>query len=284
MNFLNLTNLFQIKTRYRKLKHQLISKTFTRNTAPQGNIFFQIRKCNNLSCVHHKPLRGDEEIDIFPDPVPQETDGVLHYTPGSGPSEKFLPSTLENVEKSPHNVPFSPTAQTAKNVRFVISCSECKKPRFLHSRNKVKKDDVNAVKRMMGKITYVCGAALSEYLGTGGDKDERFINSIFARENISCTSKIELPYYSVDHLPKICIHCGVGGTSRTLSNSVEHYPSASTATTNLLLCDRNERRLWRVTLRQKKKKTTLYLYTTILFVLLCYHMFMFLIVFAYCYV
>ena len=38
-------------------------------------------------------------------------------------------------------------------------------------------------------------------------------------------SKIELQYYSVDNFQKICIHCGVEGTSRTLGNSVEHYPT-----------------------------------------------------------
>ena len=43
-------------------------------------------------------------------------------------------------------------------------------------------------------------------------------------ENISCASKIELPYYSVDFYPKICVHCGVNGTSRTLGNSPEYYP------------------------------------------------------------
>ena len=163
-------------------------------------------------------------IDTFPDPVPIENDGVLHYTPGSDPTEKYLPSTLEDVEKSSHNIPFSPSAQTAKNVGFVIVCCECDKPRLLHSRNKIKKENINAVKRMMGKLTYVCGAAISEYVGTGADRDERFLNSVYARENISCASKIELPYYSVEYLQKICIYCGVGGTSRTLSNSVEHYP------------------------------------------------------------
>ena len=125
------------KDTLQKAKTSANFKDFYEKYCTSRKYFFQIRKCNNLSCVHHKPLRGDEEIDIFPDPVPKETDGVLHYTPGSDLSEKFLPSTLENVEKSPHDVPFSPTAQTAKNVGFVISCSECKKPRLLHSRNNV---------------------------------------------------------------------------------------------------------------------------------------------------
>ena len=77
--------------------------------------FFQVRKCSDLN-LFLSPLRGDDEITVFPDPVPTEVDGILHYQPDSDPSEKFLPSQLEDVEKNPHNIPFSPTANTAKNV------------------------------------------------------------------------------------------------------------------------------------------------------------------------
>ena len=77
---------------------------------------------------------------------------------------------------------------------------------------------------MIGKLDYVCGSVLADYAGTGNDKDLKLIENIYVRENISCASKIELPYYSVDHYPKICIYCGVKGTSRSLGSSVEIYP------------------------------------------------------------
>ena len=60
----------------------------------------------------------------------------------------------------------------------------------------------------ISKLTYMCGSVLFEYLGTGNDKDEKYLKSIYVRENISCSSKIELTYYSVDYFQKICIHCG----------------------------------------------------------------------------
>ena len=47
---------------------------------------------------------------------------------------------------------------------------------------------------------------------------------VFVGENISCSSKIELPYFSVEAYPISCIYCGIGGTKRTLNKSVEHYP------------------------------------------------------------
>ena len=46
----------------------------------------------------------------------------------------------------------------------------------------------------MPKVSYMCGSVLSEYLGTGNDKDEKYLTTIFVRENISCATKMELTY------------------------------------------------------------------------------------------
>ena len=137
-----------------------------------------MRKCNDLNCADHKPIRGDGEIIIFPDPVPQEVEGVLHYQPGSDPEDKFLPSKLKDIEKGPHNILFSPSTQTAKNIGFTIKCEECSKPRLLHSKPKIKQEDLKGGKRMILKLTYICGFILSEYLGTGNDRDEKYLKSI----------------------------------------------------------------------------------------------------------
>lgn len=82
---------------------------------------------------------------------------------------------------------------------------------------------------MLAKFSYVCGSVLSEYQGTGGElKTEREIfKKVFVRENLSCVSKIELPYYSVAFYKKICVWCGVSGTSRMLGDAVEKYPKCT---------------------------------------------------------
>ena len=85
-------------------------------------------------------------------------------------------------------------------------------------------DEAKWVKRVMKKVSYMCGASLSEYVGNGRDPDEKFLSRVFDRENISCSSKIELPYFSVEAYPILCIYCGIGGTKRTLNKVVEHYP------------------------------------------------------------
>ena len=121
---------------------------------------FQVRKCSSNDCDFHKDTRGFEKITVFPDPEPYEEDGVKHYRPGSDPDEKFLPSKLHNAEKRPHNILFSPSAQTAKNVGMTVRCIECEKPRILHSKHELKGDEIKVLKLFLGKILFICGFLL----------------------------------------------------------------------------------------------------------------------------
>ena len=45
---------------------------------------------------------------------------------------------------------------------------------------------------MLQKLSYMCGASPAEYVGTG-DRDKNFLANIYLLENISFTSKTELP-------------------------------------------------------------------------------------------
>ena len=83
-------------------------------------------------------------------------------------TEKYLPSKLEDPEKRPHNIPFPPSAQTAKNVGLTIKCVECGKPRLSHSKHKLKEQQVKTLKSFLSKIIYICGSTLSEYEGPEG--------------------------------------------------------------------------------------------------------------------
>ena len=70
---------------------------------------------------------------------------------------------------------------------------------------------------------------LAEYLGSGNEpaKEKQVACKVFTRENLSCLSKIELPHYSVDFYPKVCIYCGIQGNNRSLDNTddkSEFYP------------------------------------------------------------
>ena len=71
------------------------------------------------------------------------------------PTEKFLPSVLEDVEKAAHGIPFSPSAQPPKTVGFTSVCQECE-----HAKIKIKQEDLPGVMRMMKKVSYMCEASL----------------------------------------------------------------------------------------------------------------------------
>ena len=117
----------------------------------------------------------------------------------------------------------------------------------------MKEEGKKGLKRIVSKLSYMCGSVLSEYLGSGNNRDERYLKSVYVRENISCDSKIELPYFSVDFFPKICIHCEVIGTTRTLGNSVDYYPKCNECKEKPDIHRRKRKALTEADLLKKKK-------------------------------
>ena len=109
---------FQVWTLWMMWKKSPIVLDFSQKHC-KSRIFFQVKTYNNLSCL-------DTTIDAFAERVSTEVDGVLYYQPGSNLVDKFLLSILEDVQKPSHNKCFSPTAETAKNIGFVITYVKCK--------------------------------------------------------------------------------------------------------------------------------------------------------------
>ena len=143
-----------------------------------------------------------------------------------------------------------------KNVGFTVTCEQCKKPRLIHSKKKLNVAECNLVKRIGSKFSYVCGSVFSEYLGTGGERnnEKEVAAKVYIRENISCTSKMELPYYSIDFFPKVCIYCGIKGSARILGNSEEFYPKCGNCSTKGDVPRRKRKTVVASDLKQKKKK------------------------------
>ena len=70
----------------------------------------------------------------------------------------------------------------------------------------MKEEGKLGLKRIISKLSYVCGSVLSEYLGTGNDRDDKYLKLVYVRDNLSSANKIELPCYSVDFYQIICIY------------------------------------------------------------------------------
>ena len=195
-----------------------IVKDFYDKHCVKRTYFFQVKKCDDATCSFHLPLKEGVEVDNFPDPIPYDDNGIERYKKGIDSQEKFLPSNLVDVTKRPHNVPFSPTAQTAKAASMVIRCVECKKARVIHSKKKLTQSQVLQLKRALNGLQYVCGSSFNEF----DSEKESILNNVFVRENICCTTNIELTYYSADIFPRICIHCGT--KQNLVPKCIENYP------------------------------------------------------------
>ena len=197
-----------------------VLKTFLETHTSSRTYSFHIFKCGD-----HSPLRGSAP-EPFPDPVPvtNADKSDCSYAEGLDPSEKNLPSKIEDVTKQNHNFPFTPTAQTARNVGYIIPCNECVKLRLLCMKNKLKPNELNSFKRFTKDIVYLCVGTLREIAENEGDTDSFIKDKVFFRENIACSTQIELPYYSVDTYKNISIHCGCDGL---LIVSQTNYPKCT---------------------------------------------------------
>ena len=127
---------------------------------------FSVKKCGDLSCSVCQPPRLP--FDVFqslhhiPDPVPSGD----RYKPfdslfGTTTSEEHRPSSKDNTSVKSHGMPFSPTAQYAKNVGTVIQCSECCKWRLIYAKFALKKSQKCQLETILLEVLYVCGDSLS---------------------------------------------------------------------------------------------------------------------------
>ena len=178
-----------------------------------------MKKCDQTSCNICKPpvLPHDifSTLHHLPDPVPNGD----HYQPfadvyGTITTEKDLPS-LKEKESQGHKIPFNPSQQTAKNTGVLVKCSDCSKPRLIHSKHKLKREETVWLEGLMDEMLYSCGSNIQnvdvgdEIVFVNGKeiKARQILDRIFLRLNLVCNTMIELPYYSAGY-DKICVHCG----------------------------------------------------------------------------
>ena len=117
----------------------------------------------------------------------------MQYKEGIDKDEKYLPSKIEDPSKADHKIPFTQTAQTAKNVGLLLNCDECSKLRLLHAKHKLQMKKLNELKHILNYLVYVCGSSLTEL-----DEEiaDNIVDAVYVKENLSCNQMIELPYFS----------------------------------------------------------------------------------------
>ena len=182
--------------------------------------YFHVFNCNSANCEFHKPIRK-EPIESFGDPEPYtDNEGIDRYRFGNDPEEKFMPSKLLDASKRSSNIPFPATAKTSQNVGSVIDCTQCRKPRLLHSKSKLTDSEKCSLKRVFNGYSYICGSSLQDIMTNERNRDYAVI-SVYCKENISCVSTIELPYCSSKIFKNVCVYCAL---SKSLTTSDKAYP------------------------------------------------------------
>ena len=158
------------------------------------------------------------DVHFLPDPEPDTS--KEHYKPfeqlyGTSTSERFCPS-LGMRGNSGHWLPFSPSAQTARNVKRVVTCSECSRPRVLYAAKKLDDSDNAMLDKHLEESDYTCGSSLqyltdeSESTAESDGSGVTIANAlarVYVRLNLTCSDAIEVPYFSSGVFPRVCVHC-----------------------------------------------------------------------------
>ena len=147
------------------------------------------------------------DLHHLPDPVPDAFGD--HYKPFNNvysqvTLEQYRPSL--SAGKQGHGMPFSPTAQTAKN--RILECSECALPRVLYAERKVKAADLQVLDPILEEVQFSCGLSLQDLFTDADENQAAFHRRLYVRANLTCTMHVEQVYYSAACFPLVCIHCG----------------------------------------------------------------------------
>ncbi|KAK3092075.1 hypothetical protein FSP39_024978 [Pinctada imbricata] len=172
---------------------------------------FQLKKCtddSNCSYCQINPVRMDKEtfqsLSFLPCPVPDK-DQQNHYQTfdqvygnevddshrPSRNSSGCFPDELEEQDRQHRDI-----FKTQK-ARDVVKCMDCLKPRLVFCNSKLSPSQEEILNQMT--LDYICGDGTPEDSG------------LFMRRCITCSSDIEVSYYSAGlrtYLPPICIYCG----------------------------------------------------------------------------
>lgn len=100
-------------------------------------------------------------------------------------------------------MPFSPSAQYAKNVGVVLQCDECLKWRVIYSKTVLSAEQKDELELVIESLSYTCGSRMQEIEGSVTGLTDK----VYVKANLTCLSPIEIPYYSAKY-EDICYHCG----------------------------------------------------------------------------
>ncbi|CAB4381993.1 unnamed protein product [Rhizophagus irregularis] len=169
---------------------------------------FQIKKCNNPTCLYCKPIRLPlsefNTLSFLPDPIPSQ-DNTDHYATfqdvyGTETTEKYRPTYMKSQASAE---PIPKSILVVSKIRGYINCEDCGKRRCVYSEKSLTHEEQEDFQQVLDSYSYSCGAPVFP--------DDHYLKElIFVCTQISCDSPIEILYYSSrksGNYP-ICYYCG----------------------------------------------------------------------------
>ena len=101
---------------------------------------------------------------------------------GTETTEEHMLSRNKSILHS-HDIPFSPSARTARTVQMSVKCIDCDKPRVVFSASKLDTNEKKCLSRIVQLYEYSCGSVLL---------DKKTMDNQFTVGKSLCTKKINL--------------------------------------------------------------------------------------------
>ena len=82
----------------------------------------------------------------------------------------------------------------------------------------------------MNDVSYSCGTDLKDCIPdeiNEAVRSEHILSRVFVRKIISCSSRIETPYFSSSCFSDVCIYCGSGDSLIPTNEANGYYPQCA---------------------------------------------------------
>ena len=191
-------------------------QTFIATHCSSTAYLFQVKKCLDPRCGYCRfhpvrmPVEDFQKISFVPLPLITVGEKYADFKDlyGKAVDERDRPSSKpaspgEEVDKKRKDIIVS------SKVRCVLTCQECFKPRCVYSKSKLTCEGKSAIEELQDSRLYTCGSSLFP-------PESPVSNTICVRESLTCSSPMELSYYSstLVHFLPVCYWCGLDPSKR----------------------------------------------------------------------
>ena len=109
------------------------------------------------------------------------------------------------------------------------------------------------MKRMLNDFQYVCGTVFHDLPIVEKNKDSHILEMLHCRENLTCESPTEIPYYSSKLFKNLCFYCG--RERNLMPSNIEFYPQCTSYQSKTKAKEAKRKQVVASYVAKKKQKT-----------------------------